>query len=191
MQFLIKLAVINKKSTALKNAIVFFLLLVFGFNLGGAYIILRIQQHQIRREIVHQIKQGISEKDLTSITVSPENENQLIWKDREEFSYKGTMYDIVRIEILDNNTKVYHCISDNQETKLIAKYNKEFKKKRKDRNHRSNPAKTIKYVQKINPLPQKDGLAFSQKTICPNFVYENNYASLSLEISSPPPKQVL
>ncbi|MEH6765808.1 MAG: hypothetical protein V7655_14985 [Aequorivita antarctica] len=175
----------------MKNAIVFFLLLVFGFNLGGAYIILRIQQHQIRREIVHQIKQGISEKDLTSITVSPENENQLIWKDREEFSYKGTMYDIVRIEILDNNTKVYHCISDNQETKLIAKYNKEFKKKRKDRNHRSNPAKTIKYVQKINPLPQKDGLAFSQKTICPNFVYENNYASLSLEISSPPPKQVL
>ncbi|SRX75936.1 hypothetical protein [Aequorivita antarctica] len=96
----------------MKNATVFFLLLVFGFNLGGAYIILRIQQHQIRREIVHQIKQGISEKDLTSITVSSENENQLIWKDHEEFSYKGTMYDIVRIEVLDNNTKVYHCISD-------------------------------------------------------------------------------
>lgn len=191
MQFLIKLAVINRNPTALKNATVFFLLLVFGFNFGGAYIILRIQQHQIRSEIVHQIKQGISDKDLTRITVTAENENQLIWKDREEFSYKGTMYDIVRIEILDSNTKVYHCISDSQETKLIAKYNKDFKKKRKDRNHRTNPAKTIKYVQKINPLPQKEELAFSNIAIRPNFVYHNNYASLSLEISSPPPKQVL
>ena len=175
----------------MKNATTFFLLFIFSFNIGGVYVIFKIQQHQIKREIVNQIKQGISEDELTSITISSENESQLIWKDSEEFSYKGTMYDIVHIEILDNNTKVYHCISDNQETNLIAKYNKEFKKKRKDRNNRTNSAKTIKYVQKINPLPQKEELAFSNTAIRPNFVYHDNYASLSLEISSPPPKQVL
>ena len=175
----------------MKNAIVFLLLLTFGFNFGGSYIILRIQQHQIRREIVHQIKQGISEKDLTSIAISSENENQLIWKDHEEFSFNGMMYDIVRVEILNENTKIYHCLSDSQETNLIAKYNKDLHKKRKDKNNRTNSVKTVKFIQKINPLPQKEDLAFSNKLIRPNYVYHDNYASLSLEILSPPPKQVL
>ncbi len=175
----------------MKNATAFFLLIIFGFNLGGSYVILKIQQHQIRREIIHQIKEGISEKDLTSITVSSENENELLWKDREEFSYKGTMYDIVRVEILNENTTVYHCISDSQETNLIANYNKELQKKRKDKNSRTNTVKTVKFIEKINPLPQKEEVAFSNKVIRPNYVYHENYASLSLEISSPPPKQVL
>jgi hypothetical protein len=175
----------------LKNATAFFLLFIFSFNLGGSYVIFKIQQHQIRREIIHQIKKGISEKDLTRITVSSENENQLIWKDREEFSYKGTMYDIFHVEILNENTKVYHCISDSQETNLIAKYNKELQKKRKDKNNRTNSVKTVKFLQKINPLPQKEEVALSIKSTQPNLVYQDNYASLSLEISSPPPKQVL
>ncbi|MDC8001151.1 hypothetical protein POV26_08885 [Aequorivita todarodis] len=175
----------------MKNATVFFLLFVFTFNLGGSFIILKIQQHQIRREIIHQIKQGISEKELTSITVSSENENELLWKDREEFSYRGTMYDVVRMEILNENTKVYHCISDDQETNLIAKYNKELQKKQKNKNNRTNATKTVKFLQKISPFPQKEDLAFSNKVIRPNYVYHENYASLSLEISSPPPKQFL
>ncbi len=175
----------------MKNAISFFLLFVFSFNIGGTYVIFKIQQNHIRREIVHQIKQGLSEKDLTRITVSLENENQLIWKDREEFRYKGTMYDIVHTEIINENTKVYHCISDSQETNLIAKYNKELQKKRKDKNNRTNSVKTIKYIQKINPIPQKVNLAFSNKLNRPNFVYHNNYTSLSLEILSPPPKEIL
>ena len=176
---------------ALKNATAFFLLFIFSFNIGGVYVIFKIQQHDIRKEIVHQIKQGISEKELTSITVSSENENQLIWKDKEEFSYKGTMYDIVHVVILNENTKVYQCISDSQETNLIAKYNKELQKKRKDKNNRTNSVKTLKFLEKINPIPQKEELAFSNKKIRPNFVYHENYASLSLEISSPPPKKVL
>ena len=175
----------------MKNAIVFFLLFVFTFNFGGSFVILRIQQHQIRREIVHQIKKGISEKELTSITVSSENEKELLWKDHEEFSYKGTMYDIVYVEILDKNTKVYHCISDSQETNLIAKYNKELQKKRKDKNNRTNSVKTVKFLQKINPLPQKEEVALSKKSTQPKVVYQDNYSPLSLEISSPPPKQIL
>ena len=175
----------------MKNATAFFLLFIFSFNLGGSYVIFKIQQNQIRREIVHQIKLGISEKDLTSITISSENENELIWKDHEEFTYRGSMYDVVHTEILDNNTKVFHCISDSQETNLIAQYNKDFKKKRKDKNNRTNPVNTVKFLQKINPLPQKDEVAFSNKVIRPNYVYHDHYASLSLEISSPPPKQVL
>lgn len=175
----------------MKNATVFFLLFIFSFNVGGSYFIFKIQQHRIKREMVHQIKQGISEDELTLITVSSENEKELIWKDHEEFSYKGAMYDVVHVEVLDGNTKVYHCISDSQETNLIAKYNKELQKKGKNKNNRTNLVKTVKFLQKINPLPQKGELAFLNTLVRPNYMYHDTYASLSLEISSPPPKQVL
>ncbi|AFL80265.1 hypothetical protein Aeqsu_0758 [Aequorivita sublithincola DSM 14238] len=175
----------------MKNAIAFFLLFIFTLNLGGTYVIFKIQQHQIRREIKQEIKKGISQKDLTSITVSTENENELIWKDHEEFSYKGMMYDVVYVEILNKTTKIYHCISDTQENNLIAQYQKDLQKKQKNKNNRTNSVKTVKFLQKINPLPQKDELAFSKKIQVSNFDYQNNYSPLSLEISSPPPKQVL
>ena len=175
----------------MKNATVIFLLFIFTFNLGGSFLILKVQQYQLRKEIIQQIKKGISEDELTSITIFPADDHKLTWKDKEEFSFNGKMYDVVHVEKSMNGATVYHCISDVQENKLIAKYNKELQKKRKDKNNRTNSVKTVKFLQKINPLPQKIEVAileFSQKT---NFVYSENYSPLSLEISSPPPKTIL
>ena len=175
----------------MKNATAYFLLFIFTFNLGGSYVILKIQQHQLHPEIIDQIKSGISEKDLTSIAISSKNEKELIWEDEEEFSYKGEMYDVVYVEILNENTKIYHCISDIQETNLIAKYHKELQKKQKSKNNRTNSVKTVKFLQKVNPLPQKEEVAFTNNAVHTNFIYYENYSPRSLEISSPPPKQVL
>jgi len=175
----------------LKRAIAIFLLSIFIFSLEGSYIILKIQQYQIKKEIIHQIKQGVSENDLTSIIITPETEPQLNWKDNEEFSYKGTMYDIVHVEILDNNTKIYHCISDTQETKLIALYNKRLQKNEKNKNNRTNPVKLFQYLIKIIDLPQKEALAFLQKNKQHNFAYTKDYSSISIDTLSPPPKQVI
>jgi hypothetical protein len=166
-------------------------LFIFIFSLEGSYIIFKIQQYQIRKEIIHQIKQGVSENDLTSIVVTPETALQLNWEDNKEFSYKGNMYDVVSVEIVDANTKIYHCISDVQETKLIALYNKRLRKNEKNKNNRTNPVKLFQFLLKINELPQKDELAFLQISKKNNFSYNNDYTSLSLETSSPPPKQVL
>lgn len=175
----------------MKNATVYFLLFIFTFNLGGSYVILKIQQYQLHREIIHQIKSGISEKDLTSVAINSENEKEFIWKDGEEFSYKGEMYDVVYVEILNEKSKIYYCIPDSQETNLIAKYHKELQKKQKNKNNRTNSVKTVKFLQKINPLPQKEEVAFTSNTVHTNFIYYENYSPLSLEISSPPPKKVL
>lgn len=174
----------------MKQAAAIFLLLIFTFSLGGSYVILKFQQHQLHREIIQQIKLGIPESNLTSIVITPETQNQIIWKNREEFLYKGIMYDVVHLETKGQNIE-YHCISDTQETKLIAKYSKQIQKNRKNKNNRTNPLKIFKFNQRINFLPQKEELAFSQKECSPNFNYCINYTTLSLEISSPPPKQFL
>lgn len=175
---------------ALKNATVILLLVIFSFNLGGSYAILQIQKHQIRREIKREIRAGISENDLIKIEVTSENKEKLIWKDSKEFSFKGKMYDVVRSEKIDENTKVYHCILDSQETKLIAQYNKELQKKHKNKKN-SNSLKVFKFLEEIDPLPQKAIMALSERKLLNNFKYYENYAPLTLEISSPPPKKIL
>lgn len=176
----------------MKIATSYLLLFIFSFNFWGLQVIFEIQQYQLRKEIIHQIKNGITDTDLVRITIYPENKEELIWKDKEEeFSYKGTMYDIVYVETIAEDTKIYHCISDSNETKLIAKYHKANKKNRKHKNPRSHSANTVKFIQKINPLPQKSEITFSVLQHQPLFVYLDNYVSLCLDILSPPPKQVL
>lgn len=151
---------------------------------------MKVQQYQLRKEIRAQIKEGIPETDLIQITISPKEANKLIWKDKEEFSYNDKMYDVVKMEV-QNGSTVYYCISDAQETKLIAKYNKELKRKRKEKNNRNSPVKTVKFLQHVDPLPQKAEIAFVEINSETNFIYAEHYSPLSLDILSPPPKQIL
>lgn len=174
----------------MKNAIIIILLAIFSFNFGGSYAILQFQKYQIRKEIKREIRAGISENDLIKIVVTSENKKELIWKDSKEFSFKGKMYDVVHSEKINSNTQIYHCISDSQETKLIAQYTKDLQKKRKNKNNQ-NPLKVFKFIEKIEPLPQKKDVAINQNKLLNNFDYFENYAPLTLEISSPPPKQIL
>lgn len=101
------------------------------------------------------------------------------------------MYDVVHTETVDNDTKIYHCISDVLETSLIAKYNRELQNKQKNQKNRTQSQKVFQFLEKIDSFPQKQTLAWGNKELQSNFGYYNNYAPLSLEISSPPPKQVL
>ncbi len=172
----------------MKNAFVIVLLTVFVFHIGGPFVIFKIQEHQIKKEILNQIKKGITINELTQITVSAANEKELLWKERNEFSYKGNMYDVVQVENVGPNTKVYHCIPDGKESKLLAKYYKDLRKRRKDKNHRYHSIKTLKFIEKTDRLPQKSNETLAEKTQHTGSVYENHYSPLAPEISSPPPK---
>ncbi len=175
----------------MKNAIALFLLVIFTFNIGGSYLLFRIRQFEIRREIIQEIKQGIRESDLTIFTITPENEDQINWENTAEFSYKGTMYDVVHVETIDQNTKRYHCISDIQETKLIANYGKELEKNKGTKNTERNSLRFLKFFQEQIPSQSSTEIAFFNQEPSSNFKYFNGYTPLFLEISSPPPKQVL
>ncbi len=166
-----------------------FLLFIFCFNLfGGDYILFKIEQHKVRKEIVGKIKAGIADENLTAISINSTNEHLLNWKDKEEFSFNGEMFDVVNTESFSNGNKIYHCLTDNQESKLIKEFQKNSEKKRKNKNNRNSADKVVKYFEPINPLPQKDSGLYSIENKISFFKYSENYASLALEISSPPPK---
>lgn len=141
--------------------------------------------------MIKQIKAGVSDAELTKIEVNSQNKHQLIWEDKEEFRYKGTMYDVVSIEKLNNETVVYHCLTDTQETGLLAELNELIKKNKKTKNSRKNPVKTFfKVLNKIPPQQQKQGIAIFETNTEVCFEYINYYIAPQLDVSSPPPKMV-
>tara|TARA_R110000823_G_scaffold266883_1_gene386800 strand:- start:236450 stop:237004 length:555 start_codon:yes stop_codon:yes gene_type:complete len=175
----------------LKSAVATFLFVAFLFNFGGCYIILKYQQYQVKKEMIQQIKAGVSDADLTQIRITSKNENELLWEDGEEFRYKGIMYDVVKTETLDKETTIYHCLTDTQETNLLAELQDILKKNKKSKNNRKNPVKTFfKFFNKIPPQPQKQGIAVFETKTEVSFEYINYYNPPKLDVSSPPPKTV-
>ena len=170
----------------MKNYIAIFLLIIFSLNVGGNYVIFKFQQHQARREIVKNIKSGIPDRDLTTITVTGENQHELVWENREEFRYNNMMYDVVHFEKIDKNITIYYCISDVKEQQLISAYTK-----KKHKNHRNGTVKSFKFLSKINLLPQKEETPLFEKERNNMFFYTERFSLRWLEVSSPPPKQIL
>lgn len=138
--------------------------------------------------MVKNIKAGVPPEALTSIIVTAENKSLLLWLDEREFSYNGTMYDIVHIENISGNKTIYHCLTDKQETKLIAEYSQNLKKNQKNKNSNNNPLKLFKFHQQIEPLTPPVSNLFDTNKMANNYYYTNGYHTRSLEISSPPPQ---
>jgi hypothetical protein len=100
------------------------ILMFFLFNIGGYYLWFSFLKFNIQKEIRREIRQGLSENDLTLITVPFNDESGICWiKPGKEFTYRGEMYDVVKIKI-SNDKKFFYCINDIKEKKLIADFSK-------------------------------------------------------------------
>lgn len=180
-----------QKFDLLKHFIAILLLFIFTFNLGGDFLVFKFQQYQLRNEIVNNIKKGISDNELTAITITPSNEHELAWENEEEFHYKKMMYDVVHIEKLSANTTTYYCLTDAQELQLIADFMNDQHKKNKNKKRRNGPVKAFKFLSKTSLLPQKKDSPLLKKRRKDTFFYTETLSQRWLEVSSPPPKQIL
>lgn len=128
---------------------------------------------------------------MTIITQTAENFDELVWiKPKKEFTYKGTMYDVVRKTIEDNGDITYHCINDTQETTLFVNLDNLVKKNMDSRNGGKDPLKNL-----LNSLFfSSTKIDFDPELINQNHekfsAYSFNYTSPELAISGPPPKNL-
>lgn len=165
--------------------------MIFSTNLIGYIFVFKIQQYQVRREIIHNIKNGIPEEALHCILVNQENIKAILWKDKKEFRYKGQMYDVVKQEQIDANTTRYYCIIDSKETLLFHKLQEHLNRNGKSKNHNIFPVKIVFHFlpksQYNSVYNTREFLLQQQKT---NFKYLDCYTSPEIEIASPPPQSV-
>lgn len=155
----------------------------FLFNIGGYYLWFSYVKNNIQKEIRREIRQGLSEKDLTLISMPVNDESGICWiKPGKEFTFNGKMYDVVKITI-NNNRKFYYCIDDVKEKNLIAGFSKIPESNQKARKLLA----SFHYVYVIQP----ESFFHIIETANLNYYMKSfDTASTVKEVTIPPPKPV-
>jgi len=81
-------------------------------------------KQQVRKEIKARIKRNVPKDELRALLYNNSNSTEFKWHHKKEFSYQGTMYDIVSSERLLNGDIVFYCVTDIQETILFKNLGK-------------------------------------------------------------------
>jgi hypothetical protein len=106
----------------MKKVSALFLLSLFLFNLFGYYFIFSYEKHLLQHEMKSLIRSRQFEGPCVTIEVVNPGKNQDYQRiNREEFIFRGNLYDIVSEQQV-GNLLILRCINDRQEEKLIAGY---------------------------------------------------------------------
>lgn len=76
------------------------------------------QKYELRSEIKQMLIAGVEEQDLTFFEFSPEESTAVLeWLHPGEFSHKGELYDVVRIDTVGDTVRIW-CWWDREESRL-------------------------------------------------------------------------
>jgi hypothetical protein len=101
----------------LKRTLSILVLILFLAHFAGFYIYFFVQLKQVRKEMREKLK-ALPSDELELLTLSPE-EYHKAKVEEHEVKVDGKMYDIARVEKLDNTILVY-CLHDAAEDNLLA-----------------------------------------------------------------------
>ena len=88
-----------------------------GYYIGGKAIQLLLKEQARERVLMNAPDSSLLAIELEG------NDNYIVWEEQDrEFTYKGHLYDVVRIKKI-NNRAVYFCIDDSHEDALVNKLN--------------------------------------------------------------------
>jgi hypothetical protein len=165
------------------------------FQFSGFFVVFKIMQWDVKKQIKKAIKQGLPECELVVLKFPNDRKIQksmgVKWIEKHEFRYKGNMYDIVRSKIEGENI-IFYCINDHKEEVLFANLNSQINKELSANNSK---AKTLQLLKKINFQYVYNSFKvnisdyYSQLT---SYIYfEVNYKKVFKEVITPPPQSFL
>jgi hypothetical protein len=156
-------------------------LMFFLFNVMGYYLCFSYVKNNIQKEVSREIEQGLPDKDLTLITIPVDDESGIRWiKPGKEFTFRGEMYDVVKIKI-SNNKKYLYCVNDIKEKKLITEFSRINSASQKAKKLLAN----FHYIYVIQPESLFHIIETSNLDYC---IKSFDTASAINEVTIPPPK---
>jgi len=178
----------------LKKGLSILVLIVVLFNMTGFFVIFKIEQYQIRKEIKTQIKAGIPQSDLHKFSLSNHDYQRLEWI-RQDIEFKSgiNMFDIVRSEQFSDSIYLY-CVNDIEEATLFAQLDEMVKDKKKKESDSPDSAtntlaKLFNLFQYVEYVQIK--IAFGNENEKPNCVRKPIfYSSPFMGLEIPPPDKV-
>lgn len=174
------------KSTKILSILLF---AIFIYNYFGYYFVFKVIQSGIKSKMEKVSYEMADSGDLVKFAFLRSNnlkENpNFQWVHDKEFIYEGEFYDIVKTGTR-NDSIIYYCIHDNEETKLVDTF--------KDiHNNNSDDKRAAKHYEL--KLFQKDYLTKKNSYPAPHinpiyFKYKNHisYESIITDTLTPPPQ---
>ncbi len=164
----------------------------FLFNVSGYYVIFRLMQYHARKEMKAYIKNNLSDDEMEMVIVSDSEISSPLssfkFVKKNEFTYKGKLYDIVRRKKDGDNT-IFYCINDKQEEKLFAGLNEHIKWNTD--NNAPSKSRSVQLLKNIvkEALPENALLLCSnQQNFNIHFNYDSFLKTQFIPILFPPPK---
>lgn len=168
------------------------LTIVLLINTAWYYPVTHWQRSQIRREVKRNLKRAVPNDQLHLITARSAQDPVLQWtKDEKEFRYQGKMYDVVRSET-SNGEIAYHCISDEEETRLFAQLDQQVQEQM-DRQQDHGDGMPVKKLLKafhslVYELPAETAGSVYADALLHIPYYPVSLHRLPREILTPPPR---
>lgn len=110
----------------------------------GFFTYFQYEKSEIRKEVKTRLKKSVPDEKLIHFIFTEEESKKLVWMKKNEFRFKGKMYDVVHSKSIKANRVEYACVSDVQETKLFAKL--DYFVRRDVKEHQRLPIKSLKVL---------------------------------------------
>lgn len=173
----------------MKKAIAIVLFFIFLFNTAGYFIAFKAAEYQVKNEINSQIKSGLINEELTSITIDKKDIGNIDWEESgKEMVYRNERYDIVKTT--ETATSItYVCINDKKEETLFANLDEHVNTHIANAPLKnSHQKKLADHVTKLY-FSSEQLIAFNTNQLFSAFFLTSiNYTPVLIETNSPPPE---
>lgn len=105
----------------LRKFYVILCLAIFAISQIGYYCVFQYRQYCVQKETKKNILRHLPQEAFTTFKLS-EIKETMEWKEADEFSLHGKMYDVVRKSMLANGDVIIYAVGDIKEDSLFAKY---------------------------------------------------------------------
>jgi hypothetical protein len=175
----------------MKRLLSILFLFIFLFNLSGYFIVFKIEEFAIEREMKAYIKKNISDIELEKVIIADSviaSSSCFRYTEENEFVYNGKYYDVVR-KTSDIGMTIFFCINDSDEEKLFESL-QDYIRQNSDQDTPSRN-KSVNLEKNIikEALPDDHPFcfcSFSSKNSC--FSYDSILTDQDIPVYSPPPK---
>ncbi len=162
-------------------AVLFLILLLV--TVSGYHIFIRLQIAEAKQEMKKNLRH-FPDHLLTTFVFGPNEKNEVVWHEKDEFSIDGKMFDVVE-KIPSGDQLIVRCISDTNESALVAA----FKKLHKSTSDASSSHTLLKLLSVVYYQSAAAPSNFPQQKLrefCSGL--QRSYCSVCRAISTPPPR---
>ena len=172
----------------MKRIAVIALLFVFLFNTMGYLVVYRYNRYVLRRDMVALIRSGsFHEKIFILKVLQPEKQPRFHWLKKNEFSWLGSLYDVVTMRKAGDTT-FFYCLHDRKEEDLLTDYSLFLKRHNSTANQSHSVLSLLSSLITQALVQQPDFAAVSPGVNFQFAEFRQVFASVCQACTAPPPK---